>query len=320
MESSFATKSSYYKESQDDLIDLRKSKGGIDDTEVVASIWDYISLMKPRVMMLVVFTGFCGMMIAPNSEHFLIKIMAILSISFGSGAAGAINMWYDKDIDTIMSRTQRRPTVRGVISAEDALDFGIIIALVSVIMMALCVNITSSLLLAFTILYYVFIYTMWLKRTTIQNVVIGGISGALPPLIGWTSVNTTISLEPLILVMIIFLWTPPHSFALALFRIEDYTRCKVPMMPVIKGRSYTYYQILFYSILMVISSVCPYFMGMVSILYLGVASILNIFFMYYSILLFFEEGEKVTQVAKRLFYYSIFYLMIIFLSILIFHI
>jgi len=279
------------------------------------SVKDYIMLMKPRVMSLVVFTGYCGVHLAPGNIHPIIAFAAILLISIGAGSAAAINMWYDRDIDRIMKRTQKRPIITGVIDPDEALGFGVVIGVISVLLMALCVNILSSVLLAVTILYYIFIYTIWLKRSSVQNVVIGGAAGALPPMIGWASVTGDISWESFTLFAIIFMWTPPHSWALALFRVQDYKDCKVPMMPVVKGDLYTKKQMLFYTILMLISCAMPYFLGMAGVAYLIISSVLGAIFLVYSILLFKDENLKR---AKQLFWYSIIYLFGIFLSLIMF--
>ena len=280
-----------------------------------SSVKDYIMLMKPRVMSLVVFTGYCGVHLAPGNIHPVIAFAAILFISTGAGAAAAINMWYDRDIDKIMKRTQKRPLVTGVIEPEEALGFGIVTGVISVLLMALCVNIMASALLAITILYYIFIYTMWLKRSSIQNVVIGGAAGALPPMIGWAAVTGDVSWQSFTLFAIIFMWTPPHSWALALFRVQDYKDCSVPMMPVIKGSLYTKKQMLFYTILMLITCTMPYFLGMAGVIYLIVSSILGAIFLGYSVLLFKDDD---LGRAKKLFWYSIIYLFGIFLTLIMF--
>jgi protoheme IX farnesyltransferase len=285
----------------------------IDEDNIGSSVKDYIRLMKPRVMSLVVFTGFCGLWIAPGNIHPLIAFSAILFITIGAGSAAAINMWYDRDIDAIMKRTQNRPIITGKIDPDEALSFGIITGVISVLLMALCVNIVSSLLLAFTILYYIFIYTMWLKRTSIYNVVIGGVSGALPPMIGWAAVTNDVSIESFVLFAIIFIWTPPHSWALALFRLQDYRDCNVPMMPVVKGEYYTKKQILLYSLFMAIIVALPYFLGMTNISYLIISSIMSMIFLAYTILLFKDETSNA---AKKLFWFSIWYLFVIFLSLI----
>jgi len=276
------------------------------------SVKDYLMLMKPRVMSLVVFTAISGMLLAPGNIHPLIAFVSILCITIGAGSAAAINMWYDRDIDAIMKRTQKRPIVTGAVKADEALAFGIITGTMAVIMMAVSVNIISAALLAFTILYYIYIYTIWLKRTSVQNVVIGGVSGALPPIIGWASVTGNISWQAFSLFAIIFIWTPPHSWALALYRSDDYKNCNVPMMPVIKGVLYTKKQIMFYSILMFFISLWPYFLNISSHLYLITAIISGLIFLYYAVNLFADTEQN--HVAKKLFWYSIFYLFIIFLA------
>jgi len=280
------------------------------------SVKDYLMLMKPRVMSLVVFTAISGMLLAPGNIHPLIAFVSILCITIGAGSAAAINMWYDRDIDAIMKRTQKRPIVTGAVKADEALAFGIITGTMAVIMMAVSVNIISAALLAFTILYYIYIYTIWLKRTSVQNVVIGGVSGALPPIIGWASVTGNISWQAFSLFAIIFIWTPPHSWALALYRSADYKNCNIPMMPVIKGVLYTKKQIMLYSILMFFISLWPYFLNISSHLYLITAIISGLIFLYYAVNLFADTEQN--HVAKKLFWYSIFYLFIIFFSLIAF--
>jgi len=294
---------------------MSKIVAGIHIDSSDPSVKDYLALMKPRVMSLVVFTAFCGLSLAPGNIHPLIAISAILFITIGAGSAAAINMWYDRDIDAIMKRTQKRPIITGAINPDEALSFGVVTGVLSVILMALCVNITSAILLSITILYYVFIYTIWLKRSSIQNVVIGGAAGALPPMIGWAAVSGEVSWQSFTLFAIIFMWTPPHSWALALFRVQDYRDCGVPMMPVIKGDQYTKKQIFLYSILMVITTLLPYLLGMSSQIYLALALTLGAGFIYYTIKLFVDANNKY---AKKLFWYSIFYLFAIFLSLLVF--
>lgn len=283
-----------------------------------SSVKDYLMLMKPRVMSLVVFTAISGMLLAPGNIHPLIAFVSILCITIGAGSAAAINMWYDRDIDAIMKRTQKRPIVTGAVKADEALAFGIITGTMAIIMMAVSVNIISAALLAFTILYYIYIYTIWLKRTSVQNVVIGGVSGALPPIIGWASVTGNISWQAFSLFAIIFIWTPPHSWALALYRSADYKNCNIPMMPVIKGVLYTKKQIMLYSILMFFISLWPYFLNISSHLYLITAIISGLIFLYYAVNLFADTEQN--HVAKKLFWYSIFYLFIIFFSLIAFKI
>ena len=286
------------------------------EDNIGGSVKDYFMLMKPRVMSLVVFTAISGMLLAPGNIHPLIAFVAVLCITIGAGSAAAINMWYDRDIDAIMKRTQKRPIVTGAVKADEALAFGVITGTVAVIMMAVSVNIISAILLAFTILYYVYIYTIWLKRTSVQNVVIGGVSGALPPIIGWVSVTGNISWQAFSLFAIIFIWTPPHSWALALYRSGDYKNCNVPMMPVIKGVLYTKKQIMFYSILMFFISLWPYFLNISNYLYLVTAIISGLIFLYYAVSLLADTEQN--QGAKKLFWYSILYLFIIFLSLITF--
>jgi heme o synthase len=310
--------------------------------DVSGSVKDYISLMKPRVMSLVVFTSLCGLLLARGTVHPFLGLVAIICISLGAGASAAINMWYDRDIDRIMRRTQNRPLVRGSIDPEEALSFGIILGFFSVFLMALCINFIAAALLCITILYYVFIYTIWLKRTSPQNIVIGGVAGALPPVIGMAVVENSISIEAIALFMIIFLWTPPHSWALALWRMDDYKNSKVPMMPLVKGELYTKYLVVFYSILMIVASLLPFFLGMAGSYYLVIAGILDVGFLYYVTRLFVyapslrastsSRGNPTLNTkemdcrvganapprnddsdAKRLFFYSIFYLFMIFL-------
>lgn len=278
-----------------------------------SSVKDYMLLMKPRVMSLVVFTSFCGLALVPGNIHPFIAFIAILCVTLGAGSAAAINMWYDRDIDAIMKRTRKRPIVTGTISPDNALSFGIVLGFLSSLLMALCVNMCAAALLVFTILYYVFVYTMWLKRSSPQNVVIGGVAGAVPPMIGWAAVTNSVSLESLILFAVIFMWTPPHSWALALFRNDDYKSCNVPMMPVIKGENYTKKQILIYSVLMFLTSLLPYFGGFAETIYLTVAIILGLIFLTLALSLFRDKNHKN---AKRLFVYSIFYLFILFFTLL----
>lgn len=278
------------------------------------SVHDYFLLMKPRVMSLVVFTAFCGLWMAPGHIHPIIGGVAILCISIGAGSAAAINMWYDRDIDAIMKRTQNRPIVTGKIHPEEALAFGVVTSVLSVIMMAICVNIVSAILLAITIGYYIFIYTMWLKRSSIQNVVIGGVAGALPPMIGWSAISNDISWQSFSLFAIILIWTPPHSWALALYRLQDYKNCQVPMMPVVKGVDYTKKQILIYSILMILTSTWPYFLDMAGLVYLILSLMMGIIFLFYVKGLFMSNKP---EVAKKLFFYSIIYLFTIFLSLIV---
>jgi protoheme IX farnesyltransferase len=253
-------------------------------------------------------------MLAPGHIHPLLAIVSIVCIALGAASAAIINMWYDRDIDAIMSRTKQRPIVTGAISSDEALAFGIVIGFFAILLMALCINYFAAFLLLTTILYYIFIYTIWLKRSHKQNIVIGGVAGALPPLIGWACVTGDVSIQSFTLFMIIFLWTPPHSWALALYRIEDYKNSNIPMLPVVMGNLYTIKQISLYSVLMVICTLIPFFLQIGGVLYLIIALISNIIFLYYVFVLFYD---KTTNGAKRLFIYSIFYLFTIFFSLLI---
>lgn len=281
-----------------------------------SSVSDYIALMKPGVMSLVIFTAFIGMIIAPGTIHPIIAMISILCITIGSGASGVLNMWYDRDIDAIMTRTKNRPIVLGKISPDEALSFGVIMAFFSVFIMGFAVNIISAAILLFTILFYIFVYTIYLKRTTPQNIVIGGLAGALPPLIGWTSVTGFISIAPLILVLLIFLWTPAHFWALSLYRSDDYKKAGVPMMPVIYGNEYTKIQILIYTLLTVACSFLPFVVGILNIRYLAVAVLLGIWFLYYPIKLIRDDKNLL---APRMFFYSIFYLFMLFATMIFTH-
>jgi len=282
-------------------------------------VGDYFALLKPRVMSLVVFTSVVGLVAAPGSIHPVFGLIAIMCIAIGAGASGALNMWYEADIDAVMVRTKNRPIPAGNMAPGDALGFATVLAIGSVLVMGLVVNIASAALLALTIGFYVFIYTVWLKRRTPQNIVIGGAAGALPPVIGWAAVTGGVAIEPLLLFAIVFLWTPPHSWALALVRKDDYKNAGVPMMPVAAGARNTQLQILLYSLLLVPLAVVPYVIGMAGIVY-GIASsllglvFLTMAFQVYKCDIETTEGERVTQ---NLFRYSILYLFLLFAIILV---
>lgn len=277
-----------------------------------SSVKDYYELLKPRVMYLVIFTGIVGMIIAPGNIHPLLGFISIMCIALGSGAAGGINMWYERDLDAIMSRTKNRPLPTGKISPQSAIEFTIILALGSVILMGLFINIISGILLAAAILFYVFIYTIWLKKRTSQNIVIGGAAGAFPPLIGWAAVTNNITIEPIILFLIIFIWTPPHFWALALYRSDDYHKVNIPMLPLVVGDKKTKQQIIFYTILLFIISLMPFVLKTSGILYGIIALIMGVIFLYQSIILY-NDHQNLT--APRLFKYSIFYLFILFATL-----
>ncbi|MBT4890253.1 MAG: protoheme IX farnesyltransferase [Rhodospirillales bacterium] len=274
---------------------------------------EFALVLKPRVMSLVVFTAWVGLMMAPGTAEILPSIIAILCIAIGAGASGAINMWYDRDIDQNMIRTMNRPIPAGRMEPWHALAYGVILAVGSVIIMDIWVNQAASMLLAFTILYYVFIYTVWLKRRTPQNIVIGGASGALPPVIGWAAVTGDITVGAIALFFIIFLWTPPHTWALALFRREDYENVGVPMLPVVAGEEATRKQIVIYTILTVAATAVPVAIGMSSYLYGIGAAVLGFEFLRRAVKMKKEADEKA---AKPLFLFSILYLFLIFFLLL----
>jgi protoheme IX farnesyltransferase len=281
---------------------------------------DFVALLKPRVMSLVVFTGLVGLMLAPNSAlHPFEAAVAILCIAVGAGAAGAINMWYDRDIDALMSRTKDRPIPAGAVDADEALAFGIVLSITSVLTMTLVANLAAGALLAFSILFYVLIYTMWLKRSTAQNIVIGGAAGAFPPVIGWAAATGEVSLAAIVLFLIVFMWTPPHFWALALFRAGDYAKAGVPMLPVTAGKRETRRQILIYSVAMSALGVTPYFLGVVGPVYAAMAALLGFVFVAGAWAVWrdgaHEDADKpdfAEPAAKRLFGYSIVYLFLLF--------
>ncbi len=221
----------------------------LNELETQSSVEDFISLLKPRVMTLAVFTSVSGLVLSPENLHPFLCILSIFCISLGAGASGAINMWFDRDIDKMMERTKNRPIPSRKIMAGDALGFGIILSLISVIILGLSVNYFAASLLALSISFYVFIYTIWLKRRTPQNIVIGGAAGAFPPVIGWACATGDVTTFPIILFILIFIWTPPHFWALALYKDTEYSRAKIPMLPVIKGQRKTKQQILIYFLL-----------------------------------------------------------------------
>jgi protoheme IX farnesyltransferase len=282
------------------------------------SVSDFVALTKPRVMMLAVFTALVGLSIAPVRLDPLATLAAVLAIAVGAGAAGALNMWYDADIDAVMTRTAMRPIPRGKVSRFGALVFGLVLSGFAVVVLALATNLTAAALLASTILFYVVVYTAWLKRTTRQNIVIGGAAGALPPVIGWAAATGDVGLEPLALFLIIFLWTPPHFWALALNRTDDYARAGVPMLPVVAGRAATTRQILIYSGLLVLASELPWVLGLAGAAYGAVAAIGGALFFLLAGQLNRSTGSD-RRVAHRLFVFSIFYLFVLFAALLIEH-
>ncbi len=283
-----------------------------------SSVRDFYDLMKPRVMSLVIFTSFVGLVLSPINIHPFIALIAILCIAIGAGASGVLNMWYDSDIDGLMKRTINRPIPAGNINKNEALTYGMVISAGSVVIMGILINWSASFLLAFTIFFYAVIYTMWLKRRTMQNIVIGGAAGAFPPIIGWLSTGAPITIEPIILFLIIFLWTPPHFWALAIVTSGDYEKASIPMMPNVVGNNYTKRQIVYYSVVMSISVIIPYYIGMVSILYLIPAIILSLIFVIISLqLLKSSDEQKQMKYSKKLFLYSILYLFLIYILFLV---
>ncbi len=273
---------------------------------------DYILLLKPRVMSLVVFTAACGLLMASGQQHWFISVLAIVCIALGAGASGALNMWYDQDIDAVMSRTKNRPLPDHRLNPDNALSFGIIMSVLSVLTMGVAVNWVAAGWLAFTIFFYAVVYTAWLKRSTPQNIVIGGAAGALPPVVGWAAATGTTPLEAWILFAIIFFWTPPHFWALSLHKNQDYVEAQVPMMPIVAGVTSTKRQIIIYSIITIALTLAPVFLGTASWVYGTLACGLGAIFLGLSIQVYRSEE---TTVAMRLFAYSIAYLFFIFLGL-----
>jgi protoheme IX farnesyltransferase len=277
--------------------------------EAETQVADYWALLKPRVMSLVVFTGFVGLYLAPGHLNPVLAAVAILAIAVGAGASGAINMWYDRDIDAVMARTRNRPLPAGRMAPDEALYFGVVLAVGSVLVMGVAVNPMAGGLLALTIGFYIFIYTIWLKRRTPQNIVIGGLAGAFPPMIGWTAVTGQIGWPSLVLVGLIFLWTPPHFWALALFRRGDYERAGIPMLPVVAGERATKRQIMLYALALWPISLAPYGIGLTGPVYFGAAILLNLCFTGLAWQVWRRTGNAA---PKRLFGFSILYLFLLF--------
>ncbi len=283
-----------------------------------ARVEDYFALLKPRVMSLVVFTAIVGLVVAPGAINPIVACIAILCIAIGAGASGALNMWYDADIDAIMSRTVNRPIPAGRISGQEALVFGLVLSVFSVTLLGLATNWVAGAFLAFTILFYAVIYTMWLKRSTPQNIVIGGAAGAFPPMVGWAAVNGTITMQSVALFLIIFLWTPPHFWALALYKQSDYGAAGIPMMPNVKGEASTKLQILVYSVLLAAAGLLPSLLGLSGLVYSVVAVLTDAGFLYFAVKLYRSgDGVPMRKAARTLFTYSLSYLFIVFLALLI---
>jgi heme o synthase len=282
----------------------------------LATVGDYIALLKPRVMSLVVFTALVGLAVAPGSVHPVTAFTALLCIAVGAGAAGALNMWYDADVDAVMTRTSRRPVPMGRVRPGEAFAFGITLAGFSVMTLGLLVNWLAATLLAFTIFFYVVVYTVWLKRSTPQNIVIGGAAGAFPPMIGWAAVTGSLSFEPVLLFLIIFFWTPPHFWALALYKADDYKRAGIPMLPVVAGDMNARWQILLYTLILVPLAIAPWPLGYTGALY-GMTSAVTGAIMLVLAFQVLRERRPVERACRHLFAFSILYLFLLFATLLI---
>jgi len=284
-----------------------------------ARVGDYFALLKPKVMSLVVFTAMVGMFLAPGHVNPVIAAISILCIAIGAGASGALNMWYDADIDAVMSRTLNRPIPSGRVERNDALALGLVLSGFSVMLLGLAANWVAAGLLAFTIFFYAVIYTVWLKRSTPQNIVIGGAAGAFPPMIGWAVVTGGVDVSSALLFLIIFLWTPPHFWALALYKQSDYGAARIPMMPNVKGEARTKLEIVIYSVLLVASTLAPLWTGLGGPIYGVVAAVTGIGFLVLAARLFFADGVEMKKLGRRLFIYSSSYLFVIFLAFIVDH-
>lgn len=294
----------------DSTADTRLARHAVPSS---AEVQDYFALLKPRVMSLVVFTGLAGVLVAPGDLHPLLATVAVICIAIGAGAAGAINMWYDRDIDAIMTRTSNRPLPAGRMVPGNALGFGTVLAVASVALMGLAINLAAAILLTAAIAFYVFVYTVWLKRRTPHNIVIGGAAGAFPPMIGWAAVSGGVGIEAISLFALIFFWTPPHFWALSLYRADDYGRAGIPMLPVVAGPRETKRQILIYTILLLPMSTVPYWLGIAGSIYLATSLTLGLLFLAAAIAVWFEDGDRA---AKRMFGFSIFYLFALFAALI----
>ena len=283
-----------------------------------SSMKAFFNLMKPRVMSLVIFTCAVGLLIAPIKINFTDAIVSLFAVALGSGAAGALNMWYESDLDSLMTRTCLRPIPTGKLTKNQALTFGILSSLISIIILYVFSNLVAASLLTITILFYVFVYTIWLKRKTSQNIVIGGAAGALPPVIGWAIATNGIALEPIILFLIIFIWTPSHFWALSLYKTEDYRKAKIPMLPVTSGIKTTKFNILLYAFILFPVVISPYFLNFYGLVYLVPAILLSSYYFYISYKLLKERDPIIEKkLATKLFGYSILFLFMIFALVLI---
>jgi protoheme IX farnesyltransferase len=297
---------------------LSAVKAGTHAGPSLATPRDYFALLKPRVMSLVVFTALVGMVAAPGQMNPVMGFTALLFIAIGAGASGALNMWYEADLDAKMSRTAKRPIPRGIIARGEVLGFALFLAVFSVVALGLLVNVLAAALLAFTIFFYAVIYSVWLKPSTPQNIVIGGAAGAFPPVIGWAAASGTVGLEPVVMFLIIFVWTPPHFWALALIRADEYARAGVPMLPVVAGDAETRRQIVLYSWLLAPVGTLPWLFGYAGLLYGAVALVSGVLFVAAALRLRkAAKGEATERAAKALFGYSILYLVLLFAVLLV---
>ena len=279
---------------------------------------NFYNLMKPRVMSLVVFTAFVGLIISNKQVDFLTSALALFFVALGAGAAGALNMWYDSEIDAVMSRTCLRPIPLGKISNSQALYFGISLSLISIVGLYLVSNILSASILSVTIGFYIFIYTIWLKRRSVQNIVIGGAAGAFPPVIGWAIANNSLSIEPIILFLIIFFWTPSHFWSLSLYKSEDYKKAKIPMLPVVSGVDFTKKNIFVYALILFPITILPFYFNFARLIYLVPTIILGAFYIFLTFKLLRAKNKKNTEkFSKKIFTFSILYLFLIFTLLLI---
>jgi len=279
---------------------------------------NFYNLMKPRVMSLVVFTAFVGLIISNKQIDFLTSALALFFVALGAGAAGALNMWYDSEIDAVMSRTCLRPIPLGKISNSQALYFGISLSFISIVGLYLVSNILSASILAITIGFYIFIYTIWLKRRSVQNIVIGGAAGAFPPVIGWAIANNSLSIEPIILFLIIFFWTPSHFWSLSLYKSEDYKKAKIPMLPVVSGVDFTKKNIFAYALILFPITILPFYFNFAGLVYLVPTIILGTFYIFLTFKLLKANNKKdMGRISKKIFAFSILYLFLIFTLLLI---
>jgi heme o synthase len=284
-----------------------------------AAVRDYVEILKPRVMSLVVFTGFVGLAVAPGHLHPLLRAVAVLCLAVGAGAAGAINMWYDRDIDAVMRRTADRPLPAGRMMPGEALGFGVVLAVGAVAVMGLALNWVAAQLLALTIAFYVFVYTVWLKRRTPQNIVIGGAAGALPPLVGWAAVTGDVGWGAVALFAIIFFWTPPHFWALSLYRAGEYAAAGVPMLPVVAGARETKRQMLLYTLTLWPATLMPWLLGLAGPRYAVCAGVLSLMFTSSAIRVWRAAGAAGERRARQMFAFSLLYLFLIFTALLLDH-